>query len=296
MKTLREHGRYPYSSITQRPGFAWPQGDGLAVYIGLNLEHFAFAEGLGGELVPSTGLAPDVLNYAWRDYGNRVGAWRMLALFESLDMPVSLLVNASIYDYCPEVVTAYRDSGAEIVAHGHTNSEKQGDLTESEEAAMIAGVSRRLTDAEGMTPKGWLGPWISESAHTPDLLHEGGYTYFLDWCHDDQPVWMRTRGGHILSVPYPQEVNDIPAILVRRTSAETFANMIIDNFDEMLDQSTRQPLVMGIALHSYIVGQPFRLRHLRRALGHIAQHRERIWLTTTGQVAQRAIDCLSVTE
>ena len=98
---------------------------------------------------------------------------------------------------------------------------------------MIAGVSRRLTDAEGIAPKGWLGPWISESAHTPDLLHEGGYTYFLDWCHDDQPVWMRTRGGHILSVPYPQEVNDIPAILVRRTSAETFADMIIDNFDEM---------------------------------------------------------------
>ena len=109
--------------------------------------------------------------------------------------------------------------------------------------------------------------------------------YVLDWCHDDQPVWMRTSAGPLLSVPYPQELNDIPAIMVRRASASEFADMIIDQFDEMLAQSRAQPLVLGIALHAYIVGQPFRLRALRRALAHLAAHRDHVWFTTAGAIA-----------
>lgn len=158
----------------------------------------------------------------------------------------------------------------EIVAHGRTNSERQSTLTETEEAALIDQTTRVITHHEGQAPAGWLGPWIAQSAVTPDLLQEAGYTYLLDWCHDDQPIWFQTRRGQILSVPYPQEINDIPAIVVRRASASDFAAMIVDNFDEMLHQSAQQPLVYGIALHPYIVGQPFRIRHLRRALQHIA--------------------------
>jgi allantoinase len=114
--------------------------------------------------------------------------------------------------------------------------------------------------------RGWLSPWISESLATPDLLAETGYRYTLNWCHDDQPVPMRTRAGPLWSVPYPQELNDIPMIVARQMDAKDFAQMIIDQFDEMLEQARHQPLVMGIALHPYIVGQPYRLRHLRRAL------------------------------
>jgi allantoinase len=130
---------------------------------------------------------------------------------------------------------------------------------------------------------------------TPDLLKQAGYDYLLDWCHDDQPSWMRTRAGAVLLVPYPQEINDIPAIAVRRTDAATFAQMIIDSFDEMLDQARLQPLVMGIALHAYIVGQPFRLRHLRRALAHIARHRDDVWITTAGAVAAHVMDLPAAT-
>ncbi|MCA8930801.1 MAG: polysaccharide deacetylase, partial [Alphaproteobacteria bacterium] len=119
-----------------------------------------------------------------------------------------------------------------------------------------------------------------------DLLQEAGYGYLLDWCHDDQPVWMKTRTGRILSVPYPQEINDIPAIAVRRAGSAEFADMIVDNFDEMLSQAQRQPLVMGIALHPYIVGQPFRLKHLRRALAIIAAQQDRVWLATAGAIAE----------
>lgn len=285
---LTSHGRYSYSPINQRPDYSWPGGRRLAVYVALNLEHFAFGEGLGAILAPG-GPEPDVLNYAWRDYGNRVGVWRLLDLFRELEMPVALLVNSTIYDYCPEVVQAFRKRGDEIVAHGRTNSERQSILSEVAEAELIRETTQAIAHHEGHPPQGWLGPWIAQSHATPDLLQEAGYTYHLDWCHDDQPTWFKTRQGRILSVPYPQEVNDIPAIAVRRASAQEFADMIVDNFDELLEQSAQQPLVYGIALHAYIVGQPFRLRHLRWALRHVAEksarEANRVWLTHPGAIA-----------
>ncbi len=280
-----DHGRYDYVPITRRPDFSWPDGKRLAVYIALNLEHFSFGEGLGAELAPG-GPQPDVLNFAWRDYGNRVGAWRLLSMLDALDLPASILANSTIADYCPELLQAFTERGDEVVGHGRTNSERQSVLSPADEAALIRDSTAALSAATGERPSGWLGPWIAQSAETPDLLREGGYEYLLDWCHDDQPVWMRTRSGPILSVPYPQEINDIPAIAVRRTGAGEFADMIIDNADEMLRQSREQSLVMGIALHPYIVGQPFRIPHLRRALSHLAAKRDEIWFTTSGAVAR----------
>jgi hypothetical protein len=136
-----------------------------------------------------------------------------------------------------------------------------------------------------------LSPWISESLTTPDLLAETGYRYTLNWCHDDQPLPMRTRGGQVLwSVPYPQELNDIPMIVTRQMDAKDFAQMVVDNLDEMLLQARTQPLVMGVALHPYIVGQPYRLRHLRRALEQVAAARDRgeVWLATPGAICEHA--------
>jgi allantoinase len=285
MRELRTHGRYDYSPITRRPDFAWPDGKRLAVYIGLNLEHFEFGTGRGAKLAPSS--EPDVLNYAWRDYGNRVGVWRLIELLDSLGLPVGVLVNTSIYDYCPEVMAAFRPGqyawGAEVIGHGHTNAEHQGELSEEAERALIGYCTERIAREEGRPPKGWLSPWIAESHVTPDLLQEAGYAYVLNWAHDDQPTPFRTRGGPFWSIPYPQEINDIPAVMARLAGADEFANMIIDCYDEMLAQSARQPLVMGIALHPYIVGQPHRLRHLRRALAHIVKS-GKAWWTTPGSI------------
>ena len=190
-----------------------------------------------------------------------------------------------MYDHAPDLMAAHRARGDEIAGHGRTNSESQSDMTESQEAAMIAESTDVIARGAGQRPRGWLSPWIAETNVTPDLLVEAGYGYTMNWCMDDQPVWMRTRSGLLLSLPSGQEINDIPAIVGRKTEAAEFADMIIDNFDELLDQSPRQPLVYGIALHPYIVGQPFRLRQLRRALAHIKRHRDRIWLTTAEAVA-----------
>ena len=280
------HDRYPYSPITARPVYDWPDGRRLAVYVGLNLEWFSFGEGLGAELAPG-GPQPDILNYAWRDYGNRVGVFRLAALFEELKWPVSLLVNSAMYEHAAAAVTAFPN--AEIVGHGRTNSERQGTLPENEERALIADATAAIVKHSGAAPKGWLGPWISQSPATPDLLHEAGYTYMLDWCHDDQPVWMKTRKGRILAVPYPQELNDIPQIVGRKREGADFADMIVDSFEVMRNECETRPLVMGIALHPYLVGWPHRFRHLSRALNHIARRADdKVWLTTAGAIAAHA--------
>ncbi len=280
------HGRYAYSALPDRPVYDWPGGKRLAVYVALNLETFDFGSGLGAELAPG-GPQPDVLNYAWRDWGNRVGAWRVRDMLDGLGVPASILVNSRLYRDCPGLIEAFRARGDEIVGHGRTNAERQGTLSEAEERALIAEATGILTREEGRAPAGWLGPWISQSRATPDLLAEAGYRYLLDWCHDDQPTWFATRGGgRILALPYPQELNDIPAIVARKDTGRQFAEAIVDGFDEMLEQSRTAPLVMGIALHPSIVGQPHRLRPLREALAHIAARREAVWLTTAGAIAE----------
>jgi len=290
LSPVAHHSRFDYLPITRRPDYRWPGGARLAVYLGFNLEHFAFGEGLGAMIGPAH-PHPDVLNYSWREYGNRVGAWRCLELFDSLGMNAATLLNTALYDHCPELIAACVERGHELVGHGHSNSLRQADLEEAQEAALLAACRERIRAHSGVAPQGWLSPWISESRLTPDLLAEAGYAYSLNWAHDDQPVPMRTRGGGLLwSVPYPQELNDIPMIIARQMDAKDFAQMIIDNCDEMLVQSRAQPLVMGLALHPYIVGQPYRLRHLRRALAHLAALRERgeIWLTTPGAICAHA--------
>ena len=282
---MAAHGRYAYSALPHRPVHRWPTGEGLAVYFAINLETFEFGSGLGARLAPSQG-EPDVLNFAWRDYGNRVGAWRLRDAFDAERLPASVLVNSRLYDEAPELIAAFRERGDEIVAHGRTNAERQGAMAPDEEAAMIAEVTARLANAEGRRPEGWLGPWISETHATPDLLAELGYSYVLDWAMDEQPVWLNTRfPRRLLAVPYPQELNDIPMIVARQASGAEFADAIVDAFEEMLVLSRAEPLVMGVALHAYIVGYPHRLRHLRRALAHIAAKRDKVWLTTSGAIA-----------
>lgn len=288
---LPDHGRFDYLPITRRPRYRWPGGAGLAVYLGFNLEHFAFGEGLGAMIGPPS-PQPDVLNYSWREYGNRVGAWRCLELFDALGLPSAALINTALYDHCPELVAACVARGDELVGHGHSNAERQGTLDEASERELLLLCRQRMQQHSGRTPEGWLSPWISESRVTPDLLAETGYAYTLNWCHDDQPLPMRTRGGQPLwAVPYPQELNDIPMIVARQMDAKDFAQLIVDNLDEMLEQ-TRAPdapaLVMGIALHPYLVGQPYRLRHLRRALERVAAARDagRVWMTTPGAICR----------
>ena len=294
---LPSHGRFEYTPITRRKPYRWPGGAGLAVYLGFNIEHFAFGEGMGASIGPAS-PQPDVLNYSWREYGNRVGAWRCLELFDQLCLPTAAIINTALYNHCPELVAACVARGDELVGHGHTNAERQGVLDEASERKLLEDCREAMQAQSGQTPAGWLSPWISESLVTPDLLAETGYRYTLNWCHDDQPLPMRTRSltsnsEALWAVPYPQELNDIPMIMGRQMDGKDFAQMIIDQLDEMLTQTqaaNAPALVMGIALHPYIVGQPYRLRHLRRALQQVAAARDsgKVWMTTPGAIYRHA--------
>ena len=181
-----------------------------------------------------------------------------------------------------------RQRGDEIIGHGRTNSERHSGMWEADEARWVAEVTEAITRNEGKSPTGWMSPWLYETNLSPDLLQEAGYKYLLDWPSDDQPIWMKTRAGKILSVPYPIEVNDSPAIVFRNKSASEFADMIVEQFEEMLLQSEKQSLVCPIALHTFVVGQPFRMGHLRRALKHCAEHpkKDMVWYTKPGDIAE----------
>jgi peptidoglycan/xylan/chitin deacetylase (PgdA/CDA1 family) len=282
---LPGHGRYDYVPIHQRPVYDWPEGKRLAVFLCNNIEFFAFRAGLGSD---STGASSDQnqRNYAWRDYGNRVGIWSYFDLLDEFGLPGAHNVNSAVLEDCPAIVERMNARGDEYVGHGRTNSERQDVLWEEDEARLIAECTEVVTRLSGRPPTGWLGPYLAQTGVTLDLLKEAGYRYCMDWALDDQPIWMMTRSGPILSVPYPIELNDSPSLVFRRHTGRMFEEMLIDQFDEMLEQSRKYPLVYSVALHPFIVGQPFRLRALRRALRHIMEHRDALWITTPGEIAR----------
>src|SRR5271166_1819618 len=195
-------------------------------------------------------------------------------------------VNSAVLEQCPDIVERLNGRGDEYVGHDKTNSERQDVLWEEDGARLIAECTEVLTRLSGRPPEGWLGPYIAQSGVTLDLLKEAGYRYVMDWAMDDQPIWMRTRAGPILSVPYPLEINDSPALVFRRHTGRQFAEMIVDQFDEMLEQSRKYPLVFTVSVHPFIIGQPFRLRPFRDALRHILDHRDELWITTPGEIAR----------
>jgi len=282
---LKSHDRYDYSPISRRPDYSWPGGKRLAVHLSLNVEHFAFGEGMGNDYsVPQP--QPNVRSYAWRDYGNRVGAWRLLEFADAYQLPYALLINSELYDYCPEMVAAFAARGDEIVGHGRTNSERQTEMPLDEERRCIGEATAAIEKHWGRKPLGWLAPYIAQTHDSLDLLKEAGYRYMMDWSLDDQPVWFRTKHGPILSVPYSHELNDSVEAVSRRTGSEELCNNMIAQFDEMLAESARRSLVMPIVLHSFVLGQPYRLHHFRKVIEHILRHREQIWLTRPGEICE----------
>jgi len=281
---LPTNDRYDYVSIKDRVPYDWPNGTRLAVCLSNNVEHFAFKAGMG--LNDSAVSAPaDYRSYAWRDYGNRIGIWRMFDTFDELDLPWSHNVNSTVMELYPDIVAKIVERGDEIIAHGRTNSERSDGLWEPDEARLIAETTEVITQHWGRRPTGWMGPYIAESAVTSDLLVEAGYKYTLQSPCDDQPIWLRTRSGPLLSIPYPLELNDVGVYVRRHHPAPVFAEMMMDQFDEMLRLADEQPLVYSISLHTFLVGQPFRLKHLRAALEHIAARRDDVWLAKPEDVA-----------
>jgi peptidoglycan/xylan/chitin deacetylase (PgdA/CDA1 family) len=281
---LPSQNRYRFQPITRRPDYTWPGGRRLAVYVSLGIEEYAFGEGMTEDLFPGA-PKPDDVNTSWRDYGNRVGGFRLIERISGLGLPLTILLNTEVYDHAPDLMDFARVKGCEIVGHGLTNSDTLVGRDPADEAAYLKAVADRIEAKEGYRPGGWSSPWLAHTEATVDLLKEAGYRYLMDLRFDDQPVWLATRSGPLLSIPYALELNDSSTVIGRQASATDFETMIVDEFDEMLEASKDQPLVMSIVVHSFISGQPFRLRALTRAMQHLAARKDEVWFTQPREIA-----------
>lgn len=278
-----EHGRFPYSAIVDRPKLVWPNGARVAVWVIPNLEHFLFDRPATPISMASFGLKPDVLNYGWRDYGLRVGFWRMRDIMERYGFKGTVALNAQVCDLYPRVIEAGLESNWEWMGHGVTNSVLLNGQSEEEERAIITETVATIARHTGMPPRGWLGPVLAETPNTLDILAECGIDYVADWVNDEQPYKMNVRKGRMTSIPYSIEMNDIPAFLDMKQSAEGYAQNLMDQFDVLYEDGSVTGRVMAVPLHPFLIGHPYRAKYFARALEHISSRSE-VWLATGSEI------------
>ncbi|OMC45057.1 polysaccharide deacetylase [Mycolicibacterium fortuitum] len=279
---------FTYSPITERAPIRWPGGARVAVYIGLNIEHF-LADRPSTSIWPGTAdLRPDALNYGWRDYGARVGIWRTIEALDRHGIRPSVLLNSAVIEHHPQIVTAGVERNWVWLAHGQTNSILHTGFTVDEERRLLAEITGDIADATGRRPLGWMGPGLTETTHTPELLAELGFRYVLDWTNDDQPYPLTVPG--MLSVPYSVELNDLLIFGKGYTGGE-FVQMVIDQYEQLRADSATSGRALALALHPFVIGQPFRHKYLEQVLKYLAAQPD-AWLTTTDEIAANAgIDC-----
>ena len=248
-----------------------------------NIEHFHWDKPSTSVTQVTAHLKPDVLNYAWRDFGVRVGIWRMMEVMERHGVKGTVALNSEVCDRYPRIVEAGNGLGWEWMGHGSTNSVLFNDQPEDEERRLIGDIVSAIAQGTGTAPKGWLGPALSESYNTPDILAANGIEYVCDWVNDEQPYAMNVKEGSLISMPYSIEINDIPAFLDRGLGAEEFYRMIVDQFDVLYEDGATTGRVMAICLHPFLIGHAFRAKYLDKALGHIRQRKE-VWVTRGGEI------------
>jgi peptidoglycan/xylan/chitin deacetylase (PgdA/CDA1 family) len=278
-----EHDRFDYSPIVDRKPLQWPNGARVAVWVIPNIEHFLFDRPSTSITQVTTRLVPDVLNYSWRDYGVRVGIWRLMEVMERYGVKGTVALNSDVCGKYPRIIQAGKQLGWEWMGHGDNNSTLINQQSESEERELISGVVKTIKDSTGRQPRGWLSPALSESHRTLDILAENGIEYVGNWVNDEQPYPMRVKSGTMISIPYSIEINDIPAFLDVGLTAEGFGQMIKDQFDVLYEEGAKSGRVMSICLHPFLIGHPFRSKHFANALEHITS-RQDAWVTTGGEI------------
>jgi allantoinase len=282
-KTPPEHDRFAYSAIVDRPKLRWPNGARIAVWVVPNLEHYLFDRPGIPLAQATTGLTPDVLNYAWRDYGMRVGIWRTIEAMERYGFKGTAALNSEVCERYGRVIEAGKSLGWEWMAHGVNNSVVLSRLGQDEERAFVRRTISEIEQGTGRKPRGWLGAALAESNHTLDILAESGIDYVADWTNDEQPYPMRVKTGKMTAIPYSVEINDIPAFIDLKQSGETFGRMICDQFDVLYEDGATTGRVMAICLHPFITGVPHRAKYLAEALRHVASRKE-VWLATGAEI------------
>ncbi len=276
--------RIAYSPITERPPLKLPHGARMAVWVIVNVEQWDPTQPMPRTvLTPPAGgsPSPDVPNWAWHEYGNRVGFWRFIKIFDEFAIPGVLCINGSALAAYPPIVRAAVERKWEFVGHGFTQRNMQ---KVRNERADIRKVREVIIKATGKPPRGWLGPGLTETWETPDLLVEEGYDYVADWVLDDQPVWLKTRGKPIINVPYTQECNDVAMMLIQHHKAAEYCDRARDQFDQIYADAAGSARVMALSVHPYIMGAPHRLKYFRRVF-EVIRKKSDVLFWTGAQIA-----------
>jgi allantoinase len=283
-RPIRRSERYDDSFITDRKPFKWPGDNTLAVWFAPNVEVWHYDSAFGVGITPNpTNHVPDVFNYAWREYGMRVGLWRLADVLDAAGVRATVALNSQVCDVYPKAIEEMKKRDWEFMGHGTTNSTTLAGLDPETERQTIQNVLGTIEKATGKRPRGWLGAGLVENDSTLDILAAEGVIYCGDWNNDDQPVPMKVKSGKMFGIPYCNEINDIPLYIRKGYTGEQYFRSVVDQFDVLYADSSRQPRVMGVPLHPMISGQPLRIRSLQRAIAHMKEH-SRVWFATGSEI------------
>ena len=271
--------RISYEPIVGRKPLTLPDGARMAVWVIVNVEEWDPEAPMPRTvLTPPAGgsPSPDIPNWAWHEYGNRVGFWRFVEAFDELSIPAALCINGTAVTAYPQIAEAAHARGWEFIGHGFTQRNMQ---KVEDERLDIRRTTEAIEACTGKRPRGWLGPGLTETWETPDILVEEGYEYVADWVLDDEPVILKTRAGPIVNIPYTQECNDVAMMLIQHHPAREYRDRALDQFEQIYRDSARSARVMALSVHPYIMGVPHRFRYFRELLQTVSAHGDVAFMT-----------------
>ena len=270
--------RISFAQSWDRGVVAPPGGGSVIVHVVVNLELWPFDAALPRSLLPAPHgepRIPDVPNYSWVEYGLRCGLPRLLRLFDEMSVPVAASVNAGLFEAEPAIGERILEAGWELVGHGT----EQRSLAAGSERKTIRRTLDILEGFSGTRPRGWLSPGLQETFDTPDLLAEAGVEYVLDWAVDDLPVWMDTRSGPLLAVPYSLEINDSLLFGVEKHPPRELAVRVADTLAAFESELASNPRILTLGLHPHLIGVPHRFVYLERVLGELTGRSDTVFMT-----------------
>ncbi len=262
--------RIDYSAIVDRSPLVLPDETRMVVWPVFNIENWDTSKAMPRAVLTPPGetlFVPDIPNWSWQEYGMRVGFWRVKAAFDRLGIKPTMSVNATVCEVYPRIAQAALEAGWEFMPH--TYHQMPMHLVDDERATIRLTLDT-IAAFTGSNPRGWLGPGLSQTYETSDILAEEGVEYIADFLWDDEPTTLRTRAGPLVNIPYSVELNDIPIMLSQHHRAAELYDRTLDQFDRLYEESADRAKVMGFGIHPYISGVPHRIKYLERMLEEIA--------------------------
>ncbi len=269
---MKPRDRAPYSAIVDRPPLRLPEGLRLIVWVIVNLEEWEIERQMARQVLPpptGASLLPDVPNWSWHEYGMRVGVWRFFDALDRHGVKATLSINAKVVESYRRVGEAARERGWEFMGHSYV----QGPIHKLEDQRATIHQSLDLLERfTGKRPVGWLGPGLTQTYETPELLVEAGVKYIGDWVYDDEPTEIKTERGPLVTLPYTVELNDIPMMIIQHHRADELLRRSVDQFDRLYQESADRAKILSIAIHPYISGVPHRIKYLEAFLDYARHH------------------------